>query len=409
MSDRADGYGFFRYEDCDLCGDCLARCRYMDLSRAEAVEEMKRLIAGEPTRVVHRKCISCYACDAFCPRGCRPYELITSSWHRRYRERGLPVRASYLMPASSPNFRTDLVRAMRPWERELLRAWKETPPEGELVLYPGCNALTLPHLLHGPHMAGIVVSGDFDLCCGEMYFRMGLFDVVEETAQKLAAHYRGRDIGTMLFVCPAGLNLFRNVLPGQFGADFSFRTGYLGEYLLEKLEAGELKISKRFDRSVAVHDSCHGRILGEEVTGSARRLYELMGLEMREMTSDPCEGLCCGMAAGCNRYNPLDMYLAAVKELRAGAKTGAEELATYCGGCQLTLSLMRWLYPTRQPVRHLLEYLKEALGEEPYHPAPRRTLRMLGNVGVKAFPQLFSRRTYRIEISRAQGGGRVVS
>jgi len=391
-------YDFFRYEDCDLCGDCLSRCRYMRLGRAEAIEEMKRLRAGEPTRVVHRKCISCYACDAFCRNDCRPYELITRSWHERYRERGLPVRASYLMPASVPNFRTDMVGTMGSWEQELLREWKSTPPEGELVLYPGCNALVMPHLLKGPYMDGVTVSGDFGLCCGEMYFRMGLFDVVERVAEKLTAHYRGREIGTMLFVCPAGLNMFRNVLPGQFGAELPFQTKFFGEYLLEKVEAGEIEIKRRLDRSVAVHDSCHGRILGKEITASARRLYELMGLQLHEMVRNPDEGLCCGMAAGCNRYRPDDMYFAAVKELRAAAKTGADELATYCTGCHLTLAMMRWLYPGRQPVRHLLEYLQDAMGEQPYHPAPVRTLRMLGNVAAKAFPRLLSRKTYRIEV-----------
>jgi Fe-S oxidoreductase len=398
MTGVPEDYDFFRYEDCDLCGDCLARCRYMDLSRAEAVEEMKRLIAGEPTNTVHRKCISCYACNAFCPRGCHPYELIISTWHERYRDRGLPVRASYLMPASSSNFRTGIVKNMEPWERELLRKWEVTPPEGEFVLYPGCNALTLPHLLQGSFMDGVVISGGFDLCCGEMYFRMGLFDVVERTAEKLTAYYRDRDIGTMLFVCPAGLNMFRNVLPGHFGAELPFKTMYLGEYLLGKVESGEIEMAQRLERSVAVHDSCHARILGDEVTQSSRRLYELMGLEMREMSEDSLDGYCCGMAAGCNRYRPEDMYLAAVKELRAAGRTGAEELATYCGGCHLTLAMMRWLYPGRQPVRHLLEYLKEATGEQPYHPAPRRTLRMLGNVAFKAFPRLLSRKTYRIEL-----------
>ena len=78
------------------------------------------------------------------------------------------MRASYLMPASVPNFRTDLVKAMAQWERELLRKWEKTPPEGQLVLYPGCNALTLPHLLRAPYMDGVVISGDFQLCCGEM-------------------------------------------------------------------------------------------------------------------------------------------------------------------------------------------------------------------------------------------------
>jgi Fe-S oxidoreductase len=247
-------------------------------------------------------------------------------------------------------------------------------------------------------MQGITISGDFGLCCGEMYFRMGLFDVVQQTAEKLTGYYEGRDIGTMLFICPAGLNMFRNVLPSQFGADLPFKTKYLGEYLWEKVANGELQIRKRFDRSVALHDSCHGRILGEEVMGSARKLYAAMGLQMREIADDPAEGLCCGMAAGCNSYRPDDMYFAAVKELRAAQKTGADELVTYCTGCHLTLAMMRWLYPTRQPVRHMLEYLKEATGEEAYYPAPRRTLRMLANVGVNAFPNLLSRKTYRIEI-----------
>ena len=391
-------WSFYRYEDCEECGDCLYRCRYLGLEREEAIAEIKRLRAGEPTRVVHKKCISCYACNAFCPNDCHPYELIIGTWHRRYRERGLPVRASYLMPASATNFRTDAVKAMAPWERELLRQWKETPPEGEVVLYPGCNALTLPHLLQAPFMEGVVISGDFDLCCGEMYFRMGLFDVVKEVAERLTAHYRGRDIGTMLFVCPAGMNMFRNVLPGHFGAELPFRTRFLGDYLLEKVESGEIELVKKLNRSIALHDSCHGRILGEEVTATSRRLYSLMGLEMRELAGSVDEGLCCGMAAGCNRYRPEDMYLAAVKELRAAAKSGADDLASYCSGCHLTLALMRWLYPTRQPVRHMLEYLQEATGMEPCYPAPRRGLRMLGNIAVKAFPKLFSSKTYRIEL-----------
>jgi Fe-S oxidoreductase len=391
-------YDFFRYEDCDLCGDCLVRCQYMDLTRAEAIEEMKRLIASEPTRMVHDKCISCYACDAFCPHDCRPYELILKSWHQRYRKKGLPVRASYLMPASSPNFRTDIVKRLNVREKELLRLWGETPPEGEVVLYPGCSALTLPHLLDAGFMQGVKISGDFDLCCGEMYFRQGLFDVVERVAEKLTTYYRGRDIGTMLFVCPAGLNMFRNVLPQQFGAEFDFAKEYIGTWLLDRVESGEIEIVKKLQRSVAVHDSCHARILGGEVMDTARSLYSLMGLEMREMEHSREEGYCCGFAAGCNRYSPVDMVLASIKELWESQRTGAKEMAVYCTACLTTMTMYRWLFPTIQPLRHLLEYLKEATGETPCHPAQRRSLRMLSNIALKAFPQIPSKKTYRIEI-----------
>ncbi len=398
MVEQTCRYDFFHSEECDLCGDCLARCQYMDLTQSEAVEEMKRLIAGEPTRTVHRKCISCYACNAFCPRGCHPYELIIGTWHQRYRDKGLPVRASYLMPASSPNFRTDIVKNMSAGERELLRRWRETPPQGEVILYPGCSVLTLPHLLDAAFMRGVPVHGDFGLCCGEMYFRMGLFDVVEKVAEKLTAYYRDSDIGTMLFVCPAGINMFRNVLPREFGAEFGFEIKYIGNYLLEKVEAGEIEIKRKLDRSVAVHDSCHGRILGGEIMETARKLYSLMGLEMREMEHNREEGYCCGFAAGCNRFNPTDMFKASAKELWESQKTGAKEMAIYCTACQTTFTMYRWLFPTLQPVRHLLEYFKEATEGTAYYPAQRRSLHMLANIAVKAFPQILSRKTYRIEV-----------
>jgi Fe-S oxidoreductase len=398
MTEPRGKYDFFSYEDCDLCGECLARCQYMDLTRAEAVEEMKRLVAGEPTHTVHEKCISCYACNAFCPRDCHPYELILETWYRRYREKGLPVRAAYLMPASSPNFRTDIVKTMNARERELLRRWRDTPPEGEVVLYPGCSVLTLPHLLDAEFMRGIPVSGDFDLCCGEMYFRQGLFDVVERVAGKLTAYYRDRDIGTMLFACPAGLNMFRNVLPDQFGAEFGFETEFIGNYLLKKVKAGEIEIKRKLSRSVAVHDSCHARILGGEVMDSTRELYSLLGLEIKEMKHSREEGYCCGFAAGCNRYSPTDMVLASIKELWESQKTGAKEMAIYCTACLTTMTMYRWLFPTIQPLRHMLEYLKEATEEVACHPAQRRSLRMLANITLKAFPKIPSRKTYRIEI-----------
>ena len=168
--DPQENFSFFRYEACEQCGDCLSKCPYMRLDRETAVAEIQRMISGTPTQMVHDHCISCYACNAFCSRDCHPYELIISTWHDRYRRKGLPVRASYLMPASVPNFRTDMVKTMRPWEKALLEKWERTPPEGEFVVFPGCNALTLPHLLTGPLMEGLVISGDFDLCCGEIVF-----------------------------------------------------------------------------------------------------------------------------------------------------------------------------------------------------------------------------------------------
>lgn len=393
---RSSTLEFFEDASCTRCGECLAGCQYIDFSATEAKAEMERLIAGKPSRKLIKHCTSCYACNAFCPNDCKPYELITGNWFKRYERKGLPVRASYLMPSSFPNFRTDVVKRMPAHEQQLLEKWRDTPPEGELVLYPGCNVLTLPHLVDAGFMEGVTIAGQWELCCGEMFFRMGLFDAVERTAERLTAYYRGRDIGTMLFVCPACLNMFRNVLPSQFGAEFGFQTEYLGTYLLDKLQSGQLELSKSLRGSVAVHDSCHARILGDEIMGTSRELLTTLGLEIKEMEHSRETGFCCGAAAGCNRYSPFDIVFKAMRELWEAQKTGARDLALYCTGCQVTLTLCRWLFPTLQPVRHSLEYLKEATGEGKRHPAQARTFYMMLNILAKAFPKMLSPRHYRV-------------
>jgi len=70
-----------------------------------------------------------------------------------------------------------------------------------------------------------------------------------------------------------------------------------------------------------------------------------------------------------------------------------------CRSCYLTISLMKWLYPVLQAVRHLMECLREARGEEvPMGTARKRSLRMLANISVKATPKVASRKTFRPQV-----------
>lgn len=300
------------------------------------------------------------------------------------------------MPSSQSNFRTDLYQTMSLKEQALVRKWQQTPPEGELVLYPGCNILALPYLLDASFMEEITVAGSWDLCCGEMYLRMGLFDAVERRAEKLTAFYRDKKIGTMLFSCPACLHMFSKVLPGQFGARFDFKTMYLGTYLWQQVKAKKIRIQNKLSRTVTIHDSCHARVMGSDVINDSRLLLQECGLELLEMEPGRKEGLCCGAAAGARRHNPFDILFTAVGALREGKKTRAEEIALYCGGCQLALNLARLLYFSRQPVRHLLEYLQEACCEGNYRPVKKRSLVMLLNILFKCFPRYFSSRRFWI-------------
>lgn len=396
---------FFREDKCTRCGECFTRCRYMELTRREARAEIERLIRGEPTRTVLKKCISCYACNAFCPEDAHPYELIISNWGERYQRRGLPARASYLLPYHQPNYREDMEREMPEPERAALERWKTTPPAGEM-LYPGCNLMTTPYLFEQESLRELPVSGDWSLCCGEPLYRMGLFEVMKKVARGLSDYYADKKIEKMVFVCPACLNMFRNVLPSQFGAGFDFECEYIVTWLLNRLDSGDLELKRRLSGTVTVHDSCHARLMGDEIMEQTREFYRRLGLTVINMKSHHLDGICCGIAAGCNRYLPQDILKVSRRELKEGEAAGAAEMAIYCTGCYLMLNLARHVVRTRQPLVHTLELLARAMEE----PLPRtvepRTRSMLWNVTRKAFPAMISSARHRIEKIEVKGGGR---
>jgi Fe-S oxidoreductase len=60
---------------CNLCGDCLVKCRYVDYDKDRAVAEIKLLMEGKDAEILS-KCTTCMACMDYCPTGADPADLI---------------------------------------------------------------------------------------------------------------------------------------------------------------------------------------------------------------------------------------------------------------------------------------------------------------------------------------------
>ena len=73
---------------CDRCGECLARCAYVDYDRERAASEIDELIAGRPAPILSG-CITCLACNEYCPTGARPFDLILER-QEQFRSLGIP-------------------------------------------------------------------------------------------------------------------------------------------------------------------------------------------------------------------------------------------------------------------------------------------------------------------------------
>lgn len=346
--------------------------------------EMLALEEGRKS-IVLEKCISCYACNAFCPNGADPYGRILAAWNRRYEEKGLPARARYLMPTASPNFRENA--PYTPVERQLHSQWASLPQDASRVLYAGCNLLALPLLATGQLFADLPVFGRFDLCCGEMYFRMGLLGPARERARHLTRFFAGTKIREMVFVCPACYNMFKTVLPKRFGAKFDFECLFFEDILLEDMKAGRLKITQKLSGTAVMHDSCHGRVMGRDFLLRRRQFLQLLGLDTIETQEDISKGLCCGMAAGCNSFSGADIAAASLRQAKTLARSSADMAALYCTGCLLTLTMFKMLMPfSAKPLVHNLELMRRALGEPCKTGIENRSRAVLAGVIRKAVP-----------------------
>jgi Fe-S oxidoreductase len=356
----------FDRERCTLCGECFHRCPVMHLPLERAREEMERLLAGQASPVL-RTCTSCLACNLVCPEDCRPANLILDRWHQDYVREGLPARAAYFLPHARPNFRTDIVARLPAGERETVARWRGDEPAREF-LYSGCNLITTPYLTRSRLFEGLEIRGGLDYCCGEMLFRMGLNEAVEQVARRLSHWFRRLGAERVYLVCTAGLNMLRNVLP-QFGADFSNIQflPYL-QVILDRLEGGDCGPVRSLDLAVTVQDSCHTRVVEPGYADLPRRVLETIGVQVREAPHQRYEQLCCGIAGGfshASAYHPLDLLRSARTTSRDHRRQPAGATCVYCSGCLEMMSVARFADPNRRPVYHLLELVQMAIGEAP--------------------------------------------
>jgi Fe-S oxidoreductase len=386
----------------------------MHLPLAQAKDEIERLraqaVAGPRPSQAHtvavlRRCTSCLACNQFCPEDCRPANLILDLWHEAYLREGLPARAAWLLPNARPNFRTYILDRLPPDERETVARWRSGGPAREF-LYSGCNLITTPYLTFSRLFEGIEIRGGLDYCCGEMLFRMGLYEAVEQVARRLTLWFRRLGAERVYLVCTAGLNLLRNILP-QFGADFAgIEFLPFQQLILERLRGGDRRESRSasgvgdlgptrlLNRTVTVQDSCHARSVAPGFFDLPRQLLETIGVDVREAPSSREDQLCCGIGGGFSHssaYNPFNLLLSARRTSRDHRRVPADATCVYCSGCLEMMAVARFADPNRRPALHLLELVQTAIGETPRRRQATLAWQFLVGALRYQFPTLLSR------------------
>ena len=390
----------FNADKCLECGECFHGCPVMALPLERARAERIKLNRGEGSDLIVTRCTSCFACNFTCPENCNPAQQILALWNREYGERGMPLRARYYDPNSVPNFRTHVVARLPDDERALVEKWKDLSPAEE-IFYPGCNFITVPYLTKTKLLAGIDIRGSLDTCCGETYYRMGLFDEVGKVARRLESYFKRIGVKRMIIPCTAGRNMFTNVLP-KFGVTFNFEIVHMLPWLWGRIESGEIEIKKKLRMSVTIQESCYGKIFGDGAMDLPRKLLERIGVTVREESLARERALCCGIAGGFSprsAYHPWDITMSTFRSLGLAKRSGAYAIAVYCAGCLQMLTVGQIVHPfNNMPVYHVLELLQMAIGEEPARLNRKRARTMFAGVMRHQMPNVLSGKRYRIRV-----------
>jgi ferredoxin len=154
---------------CDFCGDCLAKCQYIDFDQQQGALEFTKLVKDEPVEWL-KKCITCFACNEFCPQGARPFDLIV----RRMEEMG-----NYVDP--------NLLAAVR--ARFTAKGDFQPPPVKSPVLALCTIEAVIPWAFQGQLFADLAVVKGRHYFCNVLFPHMGNESILREGLKPLVDKY----------------------------------------------------------------------------------------------------------------------------------------------------------------------------------------------------------------------------
>lgn len=381
------GFRFFQEESCDRCGICFERCPVLELPEHEAKREIAALIHGDTGgSLVLDRCVTCNACDFFCPRHAGPYGLILQRHNEAGKQHGLPFIAKFIFPNEPENMWTTTRVLMGEDELSLLRSWEENlkRPRKEVLLTGFYNNL-IPYIAQTSlldELKPAIAGSDCMFGMGEDAYRIGFLEEAERLGRLAKRKFSEMGVEKMYCFMVVEASMFTDVLPRKFGISFDFEVELLDSWILDRLKNGKIPVERRLNKKVTVHDNCCGRYMDGVLQDTTREILDRIGCEVVEMRHARENALCCGWAGtvptlfGPTSGNPLHTMLNLLQSLylrlQEAEATGADILVVPCPGCCAFLSLIKEMTGSTMDIALPLELVQAAAGETPVHRHDRR-------------------------------------
>ncbi|MGD8521058.1 MAG: (Fe-S)-binding protein [Desulfobacterales bacterium] len=305
-------------EQCKTC-DCLVNCQYMDFDLAAAKVEKENILKGRDSKVLE-KCVTCYACEEYCPNGNHPFYLIVE----RQEEKGL-------LPVPEPITKQQIIM-MKP--RGTISPAPVTSPVINMCYFPMLTGCIRGKLYEG---ASCIVGSD--IFCNVMWLHFAKNSVIRERLPLMIDNiwnYYLRDSGVDELVCfhDECYGTFTQLAPA-FGIEVPFKSIHLFEYLSKKLDELKDEIHP-INAKVAYQRPCSNRLV-PETQHWVDDIFQKIGAERVNRTYDRENALCCGQVFRAHQRDDLadDVQDRNLDDMQ---QAGADYCVFNCPACFFALS-----------------------------------------------------------------------
>ncbi|MFX1377641.1 MAG: heterodisulfide reductase-related iron-sulfur binding cluster [Promethearchaeota archaeon] len=265
----------FDKSHCSECEniDCLTRCQWMDIDKETARIEMEKMINGEDSFVL-KQCVTCFACDEYCPYNSHPFDLKTEL-QEKYNSFDIP-----------PTFINDLINRFKPPDELIIKEIDPNKPVFHKCTFSRINE----EEMKGQMFENMQYISGRAFYCNLMYHHLARDSVIRERVPIIIDNIKKHGIKELICWHDECYGLWTSYCQRN-NIEVPFKPIHLLEYIYNYLKEHESEL-KKLNMKIAYQRNCSNRFI-PETDEWVDKICELIGVERVAREYDRINALCC--------------------------------------------------------------------------------------------------------------------
>ncbi|MFW9987827.1 MAG: heterodisulfide reductase-related iron-sulfur binding cluster [Candidatus Odinarchaeota archaeon] len=265
----------FDKSHCSECEniDCLTRCQWIDIDKETARIEMEKLINGEDSFVL-KECVTCFACDEYCPYNSHPFDLITE------------LQEKFSSLNINPKVLESTIKQFEPPSELRMKEIDPNKPVFNKCLFSRANS----EEMKGQMFEDLQYISGRPFFCNLMFHHYARDSVIRERIPIVTENMKKHGIKELICWHDECYGLWTSYCQRN-NFEVPFKPIHLFDYVYNYLKDHESELTK-LNMKVAYQRNCSNRFISE-TDEWVDKICELIGVERVAREYDRENALCC--------------------------------------------------------------------------------------------------------------------